>query len=110
MTVLRLDNEKTLRAFERFGVLEETVNPVFPDGSERIFRALQHGGEMVDLRKLSDEELFEWVNSTEAFCNLLGERGCFYGEELFEDGLQVEHRADDRLVRFRGRHPIRRMF
>ena len=39
MTVVKLDSEKTLRAFERYGVLEETVAPVFPSGSERIFRA-----------------------------------------------------------------------
>lgn len=110
MTILRLDDEKTLRAFERFGVLEETAKPVFPNGSERVFRALQEGGDAVDLRKLSDEELYDWVNSTEAFCDLLGEQGCFYGEQLFEDGLEVERRANERLVRFHGRHPLRRMF
>ncbi len=110
MTVVKLDSEKTLRAFERYGVLEETVAPVFPSGSERIFRVLKRGGDTVDLTRLSDEELCEWVKSTEAFCNLLAERGCFYGEPLFDDGLEIERRADDRLARFRGRHPIRRMF
>lgn len=109
MTVVMLDSEKTMQVFERFGVLEENVKPVFPGGSDRVFRALRGDG-AVDLSSLSDEELYEWVNSVEAFCNFIGESGCFYGEALFSDGLNAEERADTMVTRFHGRHPVRRMF
>lgn len=104
-----------LRAFKKFGELEVETEPIFGKNGHRVFEYLSSSDEdgymdnPIDFEKLSDEELSEWIDGISDYFSVMIQTGCFYGEELFEDGRKQLGSLRDGLSRFRG-SSMHRMF